>query len=83
MKREYTYTIELHDTDPDEKGYWVSVPALPGCFSRGDTYEDAIGNAREAIELHLEGLVERGVPIPFEREQSPITHVQVALPQPA
>lgn len=56
VRREYTYTIEVHQADPDEQGYWVSVPALPGCFSRGETYEDAISNAREAIELHLEGL---------------------------
>jgi antitoxin HicB len=70
LKREYTYTIEVHPTDPDEEGYWVSVPALPGCFSRGETYDDAIRDAREAIELHPEGLAERGEPIPFEPQQS-------------
>ena len=35
-------------------GYSVSVPALPGCFSQGDTFEDAIKNIKEAIELYLE-----------------------------
>ena len=38
-----------------EGGYSVMVPDLPGCYSQGDTYEEAIDNAREAIELHLEG----------------------------
>jgi predicted RNase H-like HicB family nuclease len=35
-------------------GYCVSVPALPGCFSQGDSFEEAITNIKEAIELYLE-----------------------------
>lgn len=35
-------------------GYSVSVPALPGCFSQGDTFEEAKKNIQEAIELYLE-----------------------------
>ena len=35
-------------------GYSVSVPALPGCFSQGDNFEDALKNIKEAISLHLE-----------------------------
>lgn len=38
----------------DEGGYTVTVPALPGCISEGDTREDALENIREAIELYLE-----------------------------
>lgn len=38
----------------------VVVPDLPGCFSAGDTLEEAIENAEEAILLHLEALVEAG-----------------------
>jgi len=66
LKPKYTYTIVAHPADPGEKGYWVSVPALKGCFSRGETVDEAVCNAREAIELHLEGLAERGIPIPVE-----------------
>ncbi len=41
--------------DPDEDGgYSVSVPALPGCFSQGDSREEALHNIREAIELHVD-----------------------------
>ena len=36
-------------------GYSVSVPALPGCFSQGDTFEKAAENIKEAIALYLEG----------------------------
>jgi predicted RNase H-like HicB family nuclease len=38
----------------DEGGYTVTVPALPGCISEGDTREEALKNIKEAIELYLE-----------------------------
>jgi predicted RNase H-like HicB family nuclease len=58
----FSYTIVLH---PDEKGgFWVSVPALPGCFSQGQTESEAIEMAKEAIQCHLEGLAQSGEPIP-------------------
>ncbi len=38
----------------DEVGFTVSVPALPGCISEGDTEEEALQNIKEAIELYLE-----------------------------
>jgi len=39
--------------EPDG-GYSVSVPSLPGCYSEGDTVEEALTNIREAIAVHLE-----------------------------
>ena len=45
-------------------GYGVTVPDLPGCFSAGDTLEEAIESAREAIACHIEGLLMDGEPIP-------------------
>ena len=38
----------------DEGGYTVFVPSLPGCFSEGNTKEEAQSNIKEAIELYLE-----------------------------
>jgi len=38
----------------EEGGYTVTVPALPGCISEGDTKEEALRNIREAIELYVE-----------------------------
>lgn len=43
--------VFLEETDG---GYAVSVPSLPGCFSQGDTFEGALRNIQEAIELYLE-----------------------------
>ena len=40
----------------EEGGFNVSVPALDGCFTEGDTEEEALQNAREAIVCYLEGL---------------------------
>lgn len=44
--------------------YGVIVPDLPGCFSAGGSLDEAIEQAREAIECHLEGLLMDGQPIP-------------------
>ena len=44
--------------------YGVSVPDLPGCFSAGDTIDDALTNAVEAVECHIEGLLIDGEPVP-------------------
>ena len=41
--------------EEEDGGYSVSVPALPGCFSQGDRFEEAVDNIKEAIELYLEG----------------------------
>ena len=47
-----------------ERNYSAYVPDLPGCVSVGDTVEEAKAEIREAIELHLEGMREDGLPIP-------------------
>lgn len=59
------YTVLIHTAD--EGGYWVEVPALPGCFSQGETLDEVLTNVREAIELHLESLREEGQEIPSDR----------------
>lgn len=61
-----TYTIRIHPADPDERGYWAEVPALPGCNTQGDTYAETIAHAREAIKGYIEMLVKQGEPIPVE-----------------
>lgn len=48
--------MKLHVViEQDEAGYYVAeVPALPGCFSQGKTYEEALANIKEAVEGWLE-----------------------------
>ena len=43
--------VFIEETDG---GYSVSVPSLPGCFSQGDSFEEAVKNTKEAISLYLE-----------------------------
>jgi predicted RNase H-like HicB family nuclease len=58
------YTVVLEqETDG---GYVVSVPALPGCVSQGDTRAEALTNIREAIELYLDDCRAAADPIPTE-----------------
>jgi predicted RNase H-like HicB family nuclease len=42
--------------EKDEYGYFAYVPALKGCVSQGDTFEEALKNIKEAIELYIEDL---------------------------
>lgn len=44
----------------DEHAYGTAVPDLPGTFSAGDTFEEALANTKEAIELQLEALLDAG-----------------------
>jgi len=43
----------------EEGGYWAEVPALPGCVSEGDTFDETLANIREAAEGWLEVSAER------------------------
>ena len=47
-------------------GFVVSVPALPGCISQGDTREEAMKNIREAVAVYVQTLKAEGKPIPQE-----------------
>jgi antitoxin HicB len=61
----YTYKIHLHKEE--EGGYTALVPALPGCITYGDNVDEAISMAKEAIELYIEELEERGENIPDDK----------------
>lgn len=56
------YTIVLESAE--EGGFNVSVPALPGCFTQGETYERALTMAEDAIKLWIEALLASGEKIP-------------------
>ena len=58
------YTVIL-EREPDG-GYVVTVPALPGCVSQGDSREDALANIKEAIDLYIEDCRDAGDPVPTE-----------------
>jgi predicted RNase H-like HicB family nuclease len=58
--------ILIHD--PESGGYTVTVPSLPGCFSEGDTVDEALANIRDAIDLYVEDMVADGEEVPDDVE---------------
>lgn len=56
------FIVVLHTDDGEH--YGVAVPDLPGCFSAGKDLDDAMESVREAIDLHVETLIEDGADIP-------------------
>ncbi len=61
---EFTVVIQK----AEEGGFWAEVPALPGCYSQGETVEETMENIREAIEGHVEALRQEGQGIPLEED---------------
>jgi predicted RNase H-like HicB family nuclease len=70
------YTILIHQAE--EGGFWSEVPALPGCYSQGETIDETLRNSKEAIEVHLLVLKEDLVAAPVE-ESLFIGRVQVEV----
>ena len=77
----YTYTIRMEPAE--EGGFDVLVPALPGCHTQAETFEEAVDRAKGCIEGFLESLVKAGEPIPVESQafHSVTLGIQVKLHQ--
>jgi predicted RNase H-like HicB family nuclease len=78
------YTLVLTPAELDERpGYTVTVPTLPGCITEGDSFDEAVENAKEAIALYLESLEDRHLPIPPSDVAVTAVQVTVEVPVPA
>jgi len=61
---DYKFTVVV---EQDEDGLYVaSVPLLQGCYTQGETYEEALVNIKDAIRLHIQARRDLGEPIPIE-----------------
>lgn len=56
MKR-YTVPIVI---EKDKHGYYAECPALQGCYTQGETYEEVVANIRDAITLHIQDRLAQG-----------------------
>ena len=74
MSRRYTVVLE---PDLQEGGYTVTVPALPGCVTEGDTVEEALENAQDAIRSLIAYFNKSGKPIPEETVSPQLFAVEV------
>lgn len=64
----------------EEGGYVVSVPALPGCATQGETFEEAVAMIKDAIQGYLAVFKDERHKIPQEKEDVVVTKVSVPMP---
>lgn len=72
MKYRLSIVIE-HDKD----GYFAFCPELQGCYSQGDTYEEALQNIKDAIRLHLQDRKKAGETLP-QSDSVSLSTIEVA-----
>ena len=72
----YNFTVVI---EPDETGFHAYVPALPGCHTFGGTLDEARAHITEAMELHVESMIEDGEPVPVEREPVFVTRLSIPV----
>jgi predicted RNase H-like HicB family nuclease len=77
MKQEVTYTVHIEACE--EGGYVAYFPVLPGCHTQGETLEEVIGMAKDALGGYLATLKERGAPIPKETRMSKVVGFEFPL----
>ena len=72
MKKIDGYSVIVQSPENDNEAWGMIVPDIPGCFSAGDTLEEALENTREAIAMQIEDILERGgeVPLPEKSQKS-------------
>ncbi|CAN2039582.1 antitoxin HicB [Candidatus Magnetomoraceae bacterium gMMP-15] len=63
----YKYEIIIY-WESEDNIYVADVPELPGCMAHGNTYDDALANVKNAIQLWIDTAVEFGDPIPQPKE---------------
>ncbi len=79
------YTVKIYPAE--EGGFWAEVPALPGCFTQGETMEEIIAMAHEAIECYIGSLLKHNEPVPIEKIkkskklQSFSVPISISIPQ--
>jgi predicted RNase H-like HicB family nuclease len=71
----YRFSVVI---EKDKEGYFAFCPELQGCYTQGDTYEEALENIKDAIHLHVKDRLEDGEEIP-QSESVSLTSMEVAL----
>ena len=72
------YTVIFEPAE--EGGYVVSVPALPGCVTEGDTLEEAMEMVKDAISAYIASLRKHKEPIPQEQGPSLVSVIDIPMP---
>lgn len=72
----HKYLIIIEKADENYSAY---SPDLPGCVATGETREETVNKMAEAIEMHLEGLVEDNLPIPKPETSAEMVEVNFQM----
>jgi predicted RNase H-like HicB family nuclease len=75
--KSYHFTVVI---ESDDDAFHACVPALPGCHTVGATVDKARTNITEAVELHIESMLEDGEHVPLEGEPTFVTRISVPVP---
>lgn len=73
--KNYRFSVVI---ERDEEGYYVFCPELQGCYTQGNTYEEALKNVKDAIHLHVEDRLESGEEIP-QAESISLTTLEMVV----
>ena len=73
--KNYRFSVVI---EQDKEGYFAFCPELQGCYTQGESYEEALENIRDAIRLHVEDRLESGEGIPYVEFIS-LTSLEVAV----
>ena len=76
----YSFQIVI-EKEPEDEGYYAYSPTLPGCSSNGMTIEAAKANIREAVQVHVESLLNHGQPIPQHDRVVHVEELTVGVPE--
>jgi predicted RNase H-like HicB family nuclease len=68
----FKIVIEQDQFEDGRPAWHASCPALKGCHTWGHSYEEALSNAREAVELYVQDLIEAGEKVPVDPQQGTV-----------
>lgn len=71
----YRFSVVI---EKDREGYFAFCPELQGCYTQGDTYEEALENIKDAVQLHVEDRIKSGEEIP-QPESVSLTSLEVMV----
>jgi predicted RNase H-like HicB family nuclease len=75
----YNFEIVI-EKEPEDAGYSAYSPSLPGCFSNGNTIEEARRNMRDAIQQHVAALLAHGEPVPQNERRVHVEELSIGVP---
>jgi len=74
LRRRVLRHAAVFEPDEERGGYTVYIPALPGCISEGDTFEEALANIREAASLYIEVMAPERIAVAEQHAALPRPH---------